>query len=199
MSREAAAALMCKLGCLTELLQSSARANVPTDLKEITQSVNFACKTSVNINTQPTLFEIRRFHFSVTRLHGLAPVLSQRLFSLDVVCYYDHFTQFIWPKRLRQRAVNSERLKDHNQGVLNSSLIPYLSDFIFNRNWVQVSFMNGKSLFHNGKSSTALSKGTETNAKARQKKKNNPGSNANIFLKVSVKLKSIFILQLNIV
>lgn len=32
-SREAAAALMCKLGCLTELLQSSARAKVPTALK----------------------------------------------------------------------------------------------------------------------------------------------------------------------
>lgn len=32
MSREAAAALMCKLGCLTELLQSKARANVPTAL-----------------------------------------------------------------------------------------------------------------------------------------------------------------------
>lgn len=31
-SREAAAALMCKLGCLTELLQSNARANVPTAL-----------------------------------------------------------------------------------------------------------------------------------------------------------------------
>ena len=33
MSREAAAALMCKLGCLTELLQSRARANVPTALQ----------------------------------------------------------------------------------------------------------------------------------------------------------------------
>lgn len=32
MSREAAAALICKLGCLTELLQSRARANVPTAL-----------------------------------------------------------------------------------------------------------------------------------------------------------------------
>ncbi len=32
MSREAAAALMCKLGCLTELLQSNARAKVPTAL-----------------------------------------------------------------------------------------------------------------------------------------------------------------------
>lgn len=32
MSREAAAALMCKLGCLTELLQSKARAKVPTAL-----------------------------------------------------------------------------------------------------------------------------------------------------------------------
>lgn len=32
-SREAAAALMCKLGCLTELLQSNARAKVPTALK----------------------------------------------------------------------------------------------------------------------------------------------------------------------
>lgn len=38
-SREAAAALMCKLGCFTELEQSSALANVPTDLK-ITISVN---------------------------------------------------------------------------------------------------------------------------------------------------------------
>lgn len=32
MSRDAAAALICKLGCLTELLQSRARANVPTAL-----------------------------------------------------------------------------------------------------------------------------------------------------------------------
>lgn len=32
MSREAAAALMCRLGCRTELLQSRARANVPTEL-----------------------------------------------------------------------------------------------------------------------------------------------------------------------
>ena len=31
-SREAAAALMCRLGCFTELEQSRARANVPTDL-----------------------------------------------------------------------------------------------------------------------------------------------------------------------
>lgn len=36
-SREAAAALMCKLGCLTELEQSSALANVPTDLKNNTK------------------------------------------------------------------------------------------------------------------------------------------------------------------
>lgn len=92
MSLEAAAALMCKLGCLTELLQSSARANVPTDLKEIKQSINSACKTSININTQPTLFEISRLHFSVTTLHGLAPVLSQRPASSDVVCYYERFT-----------------------------------------------------------------------------------------------------------
>lgn len=34
MSREAAAALICKLGCLTELLQSRARANVPTALRK---------------------------------------------------------------------------------------------------------------------------------------------------------------------
>lgn len=32
MSRDAAAALMCKLGCLTELLQSRALAKVPTAL-----------------------------------------------------------------------------------------------------------------------------------------------------------------------
>ena len=32
-SRDAAAALMCKLGCFTELLQSRALANVPTDLQ----------------------------------------------------------------------------------------------------------------------------------------------------------------------
>lgn len=32
MSREAAAALMCRLGCRTELLQSRARAKVPTEL-----------------------------------------------------------------------------------------------------------------------------------------------------------------------
>lgn len=34
MSREAAAALICKLGCRTELLQSRARANVPTALNK---------------------------------------------------------------------------------------------------------------------------------------------------------------------
>lgn len=34
MSREAAAALMCRLGCRTELLQSRARAKVPTELGE---------------------------------------------------------------------------------------------------------------------------------------------------------------------
>lgn len=39
-SREAAAALMCKLGCLTELLQSNARAKVPTALKKYTQEKN---------------------------------------------------------------------------------------------------------------------------------------------------------------
>lgn len=33
-SREAAAALMCKLGCRMELLQSRALAKVPTALKE---------------------------------------------------------------------------------------------------------------------------------------------------------------------
>lgn len=32
MSREAAAALMCRLGCRTELLQSRALAKVPTEL-----------------------------------------------------------------------------------------------------------------------------------------------------------------------
>lgn len=32
MSREAAAALICRLGCRTELLQSRARAKVPTEL-----------------------------------------------------------------------------------------------------------------------------------------------------------------------
>lgn len=32
-SRDAAAALICKLGCFTELEQSNARAKVPTDLK----------------------------------------------------------------------------------------------------------------------------------------------------------------------
>lgn len=35
MSLEAAAALMCKLGCLTVLVQSRALANVPTDLNKI--------------------------------------------------------------------------------------------------------------------------------------------------------------------
>lgn len=34
MSRDAAAALICKLGCLTELLQSRARAKVPTALRK---------------------------------------------------------------------------------------------------------------------------------------------------------------------
>lgn len=33
MSRDAAAALICRLGCFTELEQSKALANVPTDLK----------------------------------------------------------------------------------------------------------------------------------------------------------------------
>lgn len=63
MSLDAAAALMCKLGCLTELLQSRARANVPTDLKEIKHSINFAYKPSININTQPTLPEMSRLPF----------------------------------------------------------------------------------------------------------------------------------------
>lgn len=40
--------------------------------------------------------------------------------------------------------------------------------------------MNGNSLFHNGKNSAAQSKGTETDAKIRQKKHNN----ASVFLKV---------------
>lgn len=34
-SLDAAAALMCKLGCLTVLVQSNALAKVPTDLKNI--------------------------------------------------------------------------------------------------------------------------------------------------------------------
>lgn len=34
MSLEAAAALMWRLGCRTELLQSNARANVPTELQD---------------------------------------------------------------------------------------------------------------------------------------------------------------------
>ena len=45
MSREAAAALMCKLGCLTELLQSRALANVPTDLKYILKKIEKLCHT----------------------------------------------------------------------------------------------------------------------------------------------------------
>ena len=45
MSREAAAALMCKLGCLTELLQSRALANVPTDLKYIFKKIEKLCHT----------------------------------------------------------------------------------------------------------------------------------------------------------
>lgn len=57
--------------------------------------------------------------------------------------------------------------------------------------------MNGTSLFHKGKSSTALSKGSETDAKPRQKNKH--AVMQTFFLKLSVKLKTIFILQLNIV
>lgn len=38
MSREAAAALMCRLGCRTELLQSRARAKVPTELERSTDT-----------------------------------------------------------------------------------------------------------------------------------------------------------------
>lgn len=38
MSREAAAALMCRLGCRTELLQSRARAKVPTELGRMTDA-----------------------------------------------------------------------------------------------------------------------------------------------------------------
>lgn len=34
-SLDAAAALIWRLGCLTELLQSKALANVPTDLKDL--------------------------------------------------------------------------------------------------------------------------------------------------------------------
>lgn len=45
MSREAAAALMCKLGCLIELLQSNALANVPTALQINRMTIRGRTKT----------------------------------------------------------------------------------------------------------------------------------------------------------
>lgn len=49
-----------------------------------------------------------------------------------------------------------EDSKDQNQGVLNSSLIPYLSTGLsFNRHWAQESFTNGRSLFLNDDSGAA--------------------------------------------
>lgn len=79
-------------------------------------------------------FEISRLHFSVTTLHGLVLVLSQRPLSLDVVCYYESFT-LLSSYDQRSLGVGGEKLKDHKQGVLNYSLIPYLStDLSFNRN-----------------------------------------------------------------
>lgn len=47
MSREAAAALICKLGCLTELLQSRALANVPTDLTINKKRLEQLCQTTL--------------------------------------------------------------------------------------------------------------------------------------------------------
>lgn len=82
----------------------------------------------------------------------------------------------------------TERPKDHQQGVLSYSLIPYLpEDLSCNRNRAQASLMNDNSLFHSGKTSAALSTGTETDAKTRHKK----CSNASVFLKVSEIFKTI--------
>lgn len=46
-SLDAAAALMCKLGCLTVLVQSNALANVPTDLKNIGLHINLFYKKNI--------------------------------------------------------------------------------------------------------------------------------------------------------
>lgn len=50
MSRDAAAALICKLGCRTELLQSSARAKVPTALREAQRQKPFDIPAQVHRN-----------------------------------------------------------------------------------------------------------------------------------------------------
>lgn len=54
-SREAAAALMCKLGCLTELLQSNARAKVPTALKKHTYRIYSYINTQYDLCTSSLL------------------------------------------------------------------------------------------------------------------------------------------------
>lgn len=56
-----------------------------------------------------TLCEISRLHFSLTRLHGLALVLSQRPVSSDVVCYYQHFTLL---SSYGQRGLGEESARD---------------------------------------------------------------------------------------
>ena len=47
-SRDAAAALIWRLGCLTELLQSNARANVPTDLTNTNESIQIELHSGQN-------------------------------------------------------------------------------------------------------------------------------------------------------
>lgn len=50
MSLDAAAALMCKLGCFTELLQSRALANVPTDLQSKHEPILIQFLSTASLN-----------------------------------------------------------------------------------------------------------------------------------------------------
>lgn len=74
---------------------------------------------------------------------------------------------FIWPNRLRQE--NSGGLQDPKWAVLNHLILrlsTQIFELRFKREWSQVTFMNGSL------SGTALSKGTLTDAKIWQEKKN---------------------------
>jgi hypothetical protein len=56
-SRDAAAALIWRLGCLTELLQSNARANVPTDLTNTNESIQIESELHSGQNEVTALSE----------------------------------------------------------------------------------------------------------------------------------------------
>jgi len=64
-SRDAAAALMWRLGCLTELEQSRARANVPTDL-DITRNWSICLSVRWCDGVQTKVSKSSRFRLSVS-------------------------------------------------------------------------------------------------------------------------------------